>query len=99
MKKQIKIERLLVSNDIFLLVSADNGKCVSLRRNSFHDILKIKIMGLIKEPREIDFSTKSEPWTEKELVEFRKIMQGIKNKNAKQKERLSNLKKRDLESA
>ena len=56
-------------------------------------------MGLIKEPREIDFSTKSEPWTEKELVEFRKIMQGIKNKNAKQKERLSNLKKRDLESA
>ena len=48
-------------------------------------------MGLIKEPREIDFSTKSEPWTEKELVEFRKIMQGIKNKNAKKKERLSNL--------
>ena len=48
-------------------------------------------MGLIKEPREIDFSTKSEPWTGKELVEFRKIMQGIKNKNAKKKERLSNL--------
>ena len=48
-------------------------------------------MELIKEPREIDFSTKSEPWTEKELVEFRKIMHGIKNKNAKKKERLSNL--------
>ena len=56
-------------------------------------------MGLIKEPREIDFSKRSEPWTEKELVGFRKIMQGIKNKNAKKKERLSNLKKRDLESA
>ena len=44
-------------------------------------------MGLIKEPRDIDMSTKSEPWTEKELAEFREIMQRIKTKNAKQKER------------
>ena len=56
-------------------------------------------MGLIKEPREIDFSTKSEPWTEKELIEFRQIMQRIKDKNAKKKERLSKLKKRELETA
>ena len=56
-------------------------------------------MGLIKEPREIDFSTKSEPWTEKELLEFRQIMQSIKDKNAKKKVRLLKLKKRELEPA
>ena len=56
-------------------------------------------MGLIKEPKEIDFSTKSEPWTESELIEFRQIMQSIKDKNAKKKERLLKLKKRELESA
>ncbi len=44
-------------------------------------------MGLIKEPKEIDLSTKSEPWTEKELYDFRKIMQEIKAKNANRKER------------
>jgi hypothetical protein len=42
-------------------------------------------MGLIKEPKNIDLSTKSEPWTEQELVDFRKIMQAIKAKNAKRK--------------
>lgn len=40
-------------------------------------------MGLIKEPKNIDLSTKSEPWTEEELADFRKIMQDIKTKNAK----------------
>lgn len=42
-------------------------------------------MGLIKEPKDIDLSTKSEPWTEQELSDFRKIMQEIKAKNAKRK--------------
>jgi hypothetical protein len=42
-------------------------------------------MGLIKEPKNIDLSTKSEPWTEQELVDFRKIMQVIKDKNTKRK--------------
>jgi hypothetical protein len=42
-------------------------------------------MGLIKEPRDIDFSTISEPWTEKELADFRMIMQEIKDKNKKRK--------------
>ncbi|HQD11105.1 MAG TPA: hypothetical protein PLQ65_15645 [Flavihumibacter sp.] len=41
-------------------------------------------MGLIKEPKNIDLSTKSEPWTEQELIDFRKLMQAIKAKNAKQ---------------
>jgi hypothetical protein len=44
-------------------------------------------MGLIKEPKNVDFSTKSEPWTEKELADFRKIMQDIKAKNTKHKDR------------
>jgi hypothetical protein len=42
-------------------------------------------MGLIKEPKDVDFSTKSEPWSEPELLEFRKIMQDIKEKNNKHK--------------
>jgi hypothetical protein len=43
-------------------------------------------MGLIKEPKNIDFSTKSEPWTEKELADFRKLMQEIKAKNTRHKQ-------------
>ena len=43
-------------------------------------------MGLIKEPKEVDFTLESKPWTGKELAEFRKLMQSIKlkrtNKNA-----------------
>jgi hypothetical protein len=48
-------------------------------------------MGLIKEPKNVDLSTKSEPWTEQELVDFRKIMQDIKAKDAKRKERSSRI--------
>jgi hypothetical protein len=44
-------------------------------------------MGLIKEPKYIDLSTKTEPWTEKNLGDFRKIMQNSKDKNTKRKER------------
>ena len=40
-------------------------------------------MGLTKEPKNIDLSTQSEPWTEQELVEFRALMQQLKAKNAK----------------
>jgi hypothetical protein len=50
-------------------------------------------MGLIKEPKHIDLFTKSETWTKQELEDFRKIMQDIKNKNAKRKERA--LRRRD----
>ena len=45
-------------------------------------------MGLIKEPIDIDLSTKSEPWTEKELLDFRKIMIDIKTNNAKKASRV-----------
>lgn len=49
-------------------------------------------MGLIKEPKNVDLSTKSEPWTEQELSDFRVIMQNIKEKNAKRRERNMRLK-------
>lgn len=42
-------------------------------------------MNIIKEPKEIDFSIKSEPWSEEELIEFRKIMNIEKQKNVKLK--------------
>ena len=42
-------------------------------------------MGLIREPKNIDFSNKSEPWTEQELADFRKIMKAIKDKSANPK--------------
>lgn len=44
-------------------------------------------MGLIKEPRNIDFTVQSEPWTEEELKDFRKIMNELKAKNTKRKVR------------
>ena len=44
-------------------------------------------MAIIKERKDIDLSTKSEPWTEDELSDFRKIMREIKAKNAKHKEK------------
>jgi hypothetical protein len=38
-------------------------------------------MGLIREPKNIDFSVQSKPWTEKELQDFRKLMFELKAKN------------------
>ena len=44
-------------------------------------------MGLIKEDKNVDLSTKSAPWTDQELHDFRKIMHEIKEKNAKKRQR------------
>ncbi len=53
-------------------------------------------MGLIREPKNVDFSNKSELWTEQELADFRKIMKAIKEKNAKpKKETLKNAAKKN----
>ena len=35
-------------------------------------------MGLIREPKHVDFSNNSETWTKKELADFRRIMKVIK---------------------
>ncbi|MBA3673541.1 MAG: hypothetical protein H0W75_01050 [Chitinophagaceae bacterium] len=51
-------------------------------------------MGLIKESKNVDLSTKSEPWTEAELSDFRKIMQEIKAKNVKHKDKSLRIKSR-----
>jgi hypothetical protein len=42
-------------------------------------------MGLIKEPKNVDFTVQSEPWTEEELTDFRKIMKEMKEINSKRK--------------
>ena len=51
-------------------------------------------MGLIKEPKNVDFTVQSKPWTEEELSDFRKLMKELKAKNAKKKIRPSIVKKR-----
>lgn len=38
-------------------------------------------MKLAKEPKEIDFIIKSEPWTEKDLADFGLLIREIKVKN------------------
>jgi len=38
-------------------------------------------MKLAKEPKEIDFLIKSEPWTEKDAADFSLLIQEIKRKN------------------
>ena len=37
-------------------------------------------MGLIKEPKNGDFTGESKPWSEKELTDFRKLMKELKAK-------------------
>ena len=39
-------------------------------------------MGLIKEPKNVDFTVKSKPWTAKELKDFRELMAELKAKNS-----------------
>ncbi len=44
-------------------------------------------MGIIREPKNIDFTVNSKPWTEQELHDFRKIMNDLKAKSRKRKTR------------
>ncbi len=44
-------------------------------------------MGLIREPKNVDFTVESKPWTEVELRDFRKLMFELKAKNTKRKVR------------
>ena len=48
-------------------------------------------MGLIREPKNVDFIIKSEPWTKEELKKFREIMKQQREKLAKA--RLANKKR------
>jgi hypothetical protein len=51
-------------------------------------------MGLIKEPKNVDFTVQSEPWNEEELKDFRKLMDELKAKNATKKLRHPRSKKK-----
>jgi len=42
-------------------------------------------MGIIREPKNVDFTVQSEPWTDEELRDFRKLMTELKAKNASRK--------------
>jgi molybdate-binding protein len=46
-------------------------------------------MGLIREPKNVDFTIKSEPWTKDELKKFREIMKQQRERRAKLKSRLT----------
>ncbi len=52
-------------------------------------------MGLIKEPKNANFTVQSQPWTDEELLDFRKLMNAIKAENAKKKLKSMNNKNRD----
>jgi hypothetical protein len=51
-------------------------------------------MGIIKEPKDIDFTNQSEPWTEEELKDFREIMKGLKEQYSKGRLHTSKSKKK-----
>jgi hypothetical protein len=51
-------------------------------------------MGLIREPKNVDFTVQSKPWTEEELQDFRKLMKELKAKNNKRKLRSTKAKKK-----
>ena len=42
-------------------------------------------MKLAKEPKEVDFLIKSEPWSEKDAADFKRLMQEIKAKNKRKR--------------
>lgn len=46
-------------------------------------------MGLIREPKNVDFTIKSEPWTKEELKKFREIMKQQRERRAKHKTRVT----------
>ena len=50
-------------------------------------------MGLIREPKNVDFIIKSEPWTNEELKKFRAIMKQQKEKRTKLKAQLTTKKR------
>jgi hypothetical protein len=54
-------------------------------------------MGLIKEPKNVDFTVQSTPWTEEELTDFRKLMTELKAKNVRQNFQYFKVRKKSVE--
>ena len=53
-------------------------------------------MGLIREPKNVDFSVQSKLWTTEELRDFRKLMSKLKAKNALKKLRPGSKRKKKI---
>ena len=53
-------------------------------------------MGLIREPKNVDFSTQSKPWTDEELRDFRTLMKALKAKSETKKRPTTTNKKKTL---
>ena len=53
-------------------------------------------MGLIKEPKNVDFTLQSKPWTEDELRDFRKLMTKLKEKNVSKQIRTASIRKKKI---
>jgi hypothetical protein len=53
-------------------------------------------MGLIREPKNVDFTVESTPWTEEELSDFRKLMTELKAKSAAKRLRSKPTKKKKI---
>lgn len=54
----------------------------------------VENMGLIKEPKNVDFTVQSEPRTEEELKDFRILMSRMKAKTSKKKVKSSTKKQK-----
>lgn len=50
-------------------------------------------MGIIKEPKHVDFTVEYKPWTEEELKNFRKLITELREKSIKRKIQASKKKK------
>ncbi len=53
-------------------------------------------MGIIREPKNVDFTVQSVPWTKAEFSDFRKLMAELKAKNAVKKNRQVPSKKKKI---
>ena len=62
----------------------DLGFIPTFKMTSFQNILNHKTMGLIREPKDVDFTGQSIPWNDKELMDFRKLMEELKSKKQNQ---------------
>ncbi len=62
----------------------DLGFIPTFKMTYFQNILNHKTMGLLREPKGVDFTGQSTPWNEKELLDFRKLMEVLKSKKQNQ---------------
>jgi hypothetical protein len=47
------------------------------------------MIGLVREPKDVDFTGQSTPWNEKELLDFRKLMEVLKSEKQNQNSKIT----------